>query len=126
MAFINDTSLDALLQDIQDNVEALYICSQEPATVAEATTTYALGVKTSPSVAEPSDRTGGGREIVVASIADGTITATGTATHWALVKTSATSRLLATGALGSAQVVTNGNPFTLTQFAISVPDAIAA
>lgn len=124
MAFINDTELDALLQSIQDNVGALHICSQEPTTYTEATSTYTLGNKTSPTVAEPSDRSPNGREIVVSAITDGSVTATGTATHWAIVKTTATTRLMVTGALASSQGVTNGNTFTLTQFAIGVPDAV--
>ena len=49
--------------------------------------------------------------------------ANGTATHWAIVKASATSRLLATGTLDASQVVTSGNPFTLTALAVGVPDA---
>ena len=126
MAYISDTSLDALLQDIQDNAEELHICSAEPTTYAEATSTYSLGQKTSLSVAEPSDRSPNGREIVVAAISDGACDGTGTAAYWAIVKASATSRLLATGALASSQGVTSGNPFTLTSFAIGVPDAVSA
>jgi len=126
MAYINDTSLDAALQDIQDNAEELHICSQEPATYAEATATYSLGQKTSLSMAEPSDKAGGGREAIVAAISDGAVDGNGTVTHWAIVKASATSRLLATGSLDESQVVTSGNPFTLTAFAIGMPDAVSA
>ena len=123
MPYINDTELDAALNSIQDNVGALHICSQEPTTYAEAITTYSLGSKTSPTVAEPSDKAGGGREIVVSAITDGTVSADGTATHWAIVKTTATTRLMAAGALDASEVVSDGNPFTLTEFAIGLPDA---
>lgn len=124
MAYINDVELDALLQSIQDNVGTLHICTQEPADYIEAAVTYTLGNKVAPTVAEPSDRGGGGREIVVSAITDGDVTGDGTVTHWALVKTTATTRLLAAGLLGSSQAVTDGNPFTLTAFAIGVPDAV--
>ena len=124
MAFLPDSAYDALLNDVQDNVETLHICSAEPTSYAEATSTYDLGDKDSPTVAEPSDRGGGGREVVVSAITDGDVTATGTASHWALVKDSATAKLLATGALSAPQAVTSGNTFTLTQFAIGVPDAV--
>lgn len=124
MPYINDTELDALLNSIQTNVGALHICSQEPLDYTEATVTYTLGNKASPSVATPSDRTPNGREIIVSAITDGSVTGTGTATHWAIVKTSATTRLLCAGALSSSQAVTSGNTFTLTQFAIGVPDAV--
>ena len=124
MPFIDDTAFDLLLNDIQDNVEALHICSTEPTTYTEAVTTYSLGEKTTPTVAEPADRTPDGREIVISAITDGAVDVTGTAAFWALVKDSATSKLLATGDLAAPQGVTNGNTFTLTQFAIGVPDAV--
>ena len=53
MAYINDVELDALLQSIQDNVGTLHICSQEPADYTEASSTYTLGNKSAPTVAEP-------------------------------------------------------------------------
>ena len=124
MPYINDTSLDALLQDIQDNAEELHICSQEPITYVEATATYSLGVKTALSMIEPSDKVGGGRESVVAEIDDGVVTANGTVTHWAIVKATTTSRLLTTGALNVSQIVTEDNPFMLAEFAVGVPDAV--
>jgi len=124
MPYINDTALDALIQDIQDNGEELHICSQEPTTYVEATTTYSLGTKDGLSMAEPTDKAGGGRESVISAITDGVVDASGTATHWAIVKASATSRLLATGALDQSQGVILGNVFTLTEFAVGVPDAV--
>ena len=121
MPFLPDNSLDALLNYVQDSVTVLHICSAEPTTYAEATTTYDLGNKAAPSIAEPSDRTPNGRECVITAITDGSVTADGDASHWALVSG---SELLAAGALGSTQTVTNGNPFTLPQFAFGVPDAV--
>lgn len=123
MPYIPDTALDALLNDIQDNVEALHICSAEPANYA-GLAAVDLGNKQTPTMAEPSDRGGGGRECVVSAITDGNVTATDTATHWAIVKDTATSKLLAAGVLSAPQAVTSGNTFTLTQFAIGVPDAV--
>jgi hypothetical protein len=124
MPFIHDTALDALLADIQSNGEALHICDTEPTNYTEATATYSLGEKTSPTLNAPSDRGGGGREVVVDAITDGAVDVTGTADFWAIVKDSATSRLLAAGDLSAPQGVTNGNTFTLTSFAIGVPDAV--
>jgi len=123
MPYIPDSAFDALLNDIQDNVEALHICSAEPANYA-GVAAVDLGNKQTPTMAEPSDRGGGGRESVVSAISDGNITATGTASHWALVKDTATAKLLAAGDLASTQGVTNGNTFTLTSFAVGVPDAV--
>jgi hypothetical protein len=91
------------------------------ATYAEATSTYTLGNSTSLSIAAPSDRTGGGREVVIAAISDGSVSGTGTATHYAIVDTS-NSRLLATGSLSASQSVTSGNTFSLASFTIGIPD----
>ena len=124
MPFLHDTALDALLNDVYANGESLHICSALPGTYAEATSTYSLGEKTSPTINAQSDRGGGGREVVIDAITDGAVDVTGTADYWAIVKDSATSRLLAAGDLSSPQAVTNGNTFTLTSFAIGVPDAV--
>lgn len=121
MPFIPDAAYDALLNYIQDSVTVLHICSTEPVTYAEATSTYDLGNKATPTVAEPADRAGNGREIVISAITDGSVTADGDADSWALVSGAV---LLAAGQLASSQTVTNGNTFTLAQFAIGVPDAV--
>lgn len=124
MPFIHDTALDALLNDVYTNGESLHICSTEPVTYTEAVTTYSLGEKTSPTINAQSDRGGGGRECIVDAITDGAVDADGTAGFWAIVKDSATARLLVAGELSASQGVTNGNTFTLTSFAIGVPDAV--
>jgi hypothetical protein len=124
MPFLHDTALDLLLSDVINNGESLHICSALPANYTEATSTYSLGEKTSPTINAASDRGGGGREAVVDAITDGAVDVTGTADFWAIVKNSATSRLLAAGDLSAPQGVTNGNTFTLTSFAIGVPDAV--
>lgn len=122
MAYLNDEVLDSGLDWLDTNGTRLDICSQEPATYGEATTdgTYSLGYKSGISIAAPSDRGAGGREVVISAITDGTVTETGTATHWAI--TNGSDTLVATGALSSSQAVTDGNTFTLAQFAIGIPD----
>ena len=124
MPFLHDTALDALLADIDDNAESLHICSALPANYTEAATTYSLGEKTALVVDPPSDRGGGGREVIIPAITDGAVDVTGTADFWAIVKNTATPRLLAAGDLSAPQGVTNGNTFTLTAFTIGVPDAV--
>lgn len=122
MSFISDYVLDAALAKLDTEANRLDICSQEPTTYAEATSTYTLGNKTSLSVGAPADRTPNGRKVTVASFSDGSVTGTGTASHWAVVDT-VNSRLLATGALSASQAVTNGNTFSLAAFDIGIPDA---
>lgn len=121
MATLNDRVLDSGLSVLDTEANKIVITSQEATTYTEANATYALGNSTSLSIAAPSDRSGGGREVVVAAITDGSITATGTATHYAIVDT-VNSRLLATSTLSASQSVTSGNTFTLASFTIGIPD----
>lgn len=122
MVYLNDTVLDDGLQYLTDNGGRLDICSQEPSTYTEATSTYTLGNKTSPTVGSPTNGDSNGRKVVISAITDGSVTGTGTATHWALTKTTATTALLAAQSLSSSQAVTNGNPFTTTAIDITIPD----
>ena len=121
MATLNDRVFDSGLTVLDTEANKIHITSQEATTYTEANATYALGNSTSLSIAAPTDRSGGGRKVVVASITDGSVTATGTATHFALVDTGNT-RLLATGSLSASQSVTSGNTFTLASFDIGIPD----
>ena len=122
MAFINDRVFDSGLAVLDTEANRLDICSQEPVSYTEATSTYTLGNKTSYAVGSPQDGVTNGRRVVAPAITDGTVTGTATATHWAIVDTG-NSRLLATGALASSQAVTSGNVFTLAAFNITIPDA---
>jgi hypothetical protein len=123
MAFINDRVFDNGLTVLDTEANRLDICSSEPTTYAQATSTLTLGNKTSLSVGAPEDRSPNGRKVVVAAItSNGNVTATGTASHWAVSDT-VNSRLLATGVLSASQAVTNGNTFTLGAFDIGIPDA---
>ena len=118
--WFHDDALDAQLNVVKNNSENLYLCSAQPATFAEANTTYKLGTKATPTFTGPADHTSG-RKITVDAISGGTVSATNTATHWALTDDSA-SKLLATQALSAPQSVTSGNTFSLPAFIISVPD----
>jgi len=122
MAFLIDAALDAGLDYVRTNATAIYLCSQEPTTRTEAVTTYALATKASPTINVPSDRAGGGREITIAAFADGSVTATGTATHYAIVSG---TELLATEALTSSQAVTILNTWEITSATaiVGFPDA---
>ena len=46
MAYMNDLLFDLILQETETSGTRLDICSQEPATYAEATSAYTLGNKT--------------------------------------------------------------------------------
>lgn len=121
MATLNDRVFDNGLTVLDTEANRIDITSQEATSYTEATSTYTLGNSTSLSIGAPQDRSGGGREVVVAAITDGSVTGTGTATHYAIVDT-VNSRLLATGSLTASQAVTSGNTFTLSSVAIGIPD----
>jgi len=121
MASLNDRVFDNGLTVLDTEANKILITSQEATTYTEANSTYALGNSTSLSIGAPQDRTGGGREVVVAAVSDGSVTGNGTATHYAIVDT-VNSRLLATGGLTTSQVVTPGNTFSLGSFTIGIPD----
>lgn len=121
MATLNNRVFDNGLSVLDTEANKILVTSQEATTYTEANATYALGNSTSLSIGAPADRIGGGREVTVAAISDGSVTGTGTATHFAVVDTLNT-RLLATGSLTASQAVTSGNTFTLGAFTIGIPD----
>jgi len=123
MATLNNRVFDQGLSVLDLEANQIHVTSQEATSYAEAITTYTLGDSSSLSIGAPQDRTGGGREVVVAAISDGSITGTGTATHYAIVDTT-NSRLLATSTLTASQAVTNGNTFTLSAVSIGIPDPV--
>ena len=121
MATLDNRVFDNGLTTLDTEANKVLVTSQEASTYAEANSTYAMGNSTSLSIGAPADRSGGGRKVAVAAITDGSVTATGTATHYALVDTN-NSRLLATGSLTASQAVTSGNTFTLATFDVGIPD----
>lgn len=117
MPFLNDAHLDGGLSGLKSAADRIYICSAEPATYTAATSTNALGNKTltaggvfpgAIAAGSPS-----GRKLSTVAVTDGTVTATGTATHFAIVS-SASTRLDVAQALSASQAVTSGNQFSLT------------
>lgn len=123
--FIANEVFDTGLSQLTTIVENLYICNAQPTTFAEASSTFKLGTKASPSITGPTDGgAGGGRQVTVGAISDGTVDATGTASHFALTDDSA-SLLLIAGDLAATQSVTLGNTFTLTAINIQIPDPTA-
>jgi hypothetical protein len=121
MAYINDEVFDQGLDYADTNGTRIDICSQEPVSYAAATSTYTLGNKTGLNTGATQNGASSGRRVIVPAITDGSVTGTGTATHWALTDGSAV--LIATGALTSSQAVTSGNTFTLDAISITIPDA---
>lgn len=123
MAYLNDRVFDNGLTVLDTEANKILITSAQPATYTEANVTYALGNSTTLSIGAPAARSGGGRQVTIAAISDGSVTATGTASHYAIVDT-INSRLLAAGSLTATQVVTSGNTFTLTSTTVGIPGPV--
>lgn len=116
MAYLNDNTLDNGLAALKAAASHIYICSTEPATYTAATSTNALGNKNfgAGSVFPGAIAAGApsGRKLATAAVTDGAVTATGTASHYAVVASAAT-RLEAANSLSSSQAVTSGNVWTM-------------
>jgi hypothetical protein len=120
MAFLANDIFDSGLNVLNTATTTIYITSQEATTRTEATATYDLG-NVAVSIPAAVDRTasGGGRKVAVPAVTTGSVTDTGTASHYAIVDG---TRLLVTGALSASQAVTSGNSFSLATFDIGIPD----
>lgn len=126
MPLLADRVYDNGLTVLDTEANAIYICNAEPATYTAATVTNALGNATGGAytgIGAPAAGTPNGRQVTVNAITAGTVTGTGTASHYAIVDT-VNSRLLATAALTATQAVTSGNTFTLTSFTVRIPAAV--
>ena len=122
MATVGNRVFDAGLNVLDTEANRVDICSQEPTSYAEATSTYSLGNTTSISISSPTDGDTSGRKVTVSAISGASVTGSGSATHFAITDTS-NSRLLITGSLsGGGQTVTTGNTFALNALDIEIPD----
>ncbi len=119
MSYLSNNVYDQGLNYLDANGVRLDICSQEPTTYAQATSTYSLGNKIGYNVGVPGPGTPNGRAVTCPAITDGNVTGTGTVTSWAI--TNGSNELLAAGPLAASQAVTGGFTFTLAAFTIRIP-----
>lgn len=122
MPYLDNTIYDSGLTELTTNGNRLDICSQEPTSYVEATSTYTLGTSTI-TINSPTDRTAGGREVEVNAVINQPVTSTGTATHYAIIDDSSNT-LLATNTLTESQAVTSGNNFSVSPFKIGIPSPV--
>lgn len=125
MVYLNDRVLDFGIDILNTEADRIDICTQEPTTYTEATSTYTKGNKdhgaSGSAFGAPADRTPTGRKVSSTAVTDGAVTGTGTVTHYAVTEVGNT-RLLAANSLASSQAVTSGNVFSLPSFDIGIPD----
>lgn len=120
MVFISDEVFDGGLDYADTNGDSLTVTSADPGGVYATVTGNALAVEVV-NTAVPEDGAADGRRVIVPAITAGSITATGTASHWAL--TNGTDTVIASGALTATQAVTSGNSFTLDAISVTIRDA---
>lgn len=123
MAYLDNRVYDNGLSVLDTEVNSLVICNAEPDTFAEANSTFKLGEAVGanfPGIGAPAAGVPNGRQVTVAAVTNGQVTAGGTASHYALIDT-VNSRILAAGPLAATQVVTSGNVFTLPAFTVRIP-----
>lgn len=123
--YLDNSILDSGLASLKSGADKIFICSAEPATYTQATSTYALGnYNFGAGSVFPSAIANGspsGRQLVSAAVTNGSVTGTGTATSWAIVASGSTL-LLASYSLSASQVVTSGNTFTLGAITVRLPN----
>jgi len=120
--WISDDALDTYLNCIRSNCDKMIICSQQPTTYTEATTTYALAtadmtVNTDYTLA---NGTASGRKITTAVKSNITPTGTGGGNHVAFCQSGASKLWLVTNC--SEQNIVAGNPINIPAFTYEALD----
>lgn len=116
----NDSVLDAMLDKIATGT-ILTVCSAQPATRAEAVTTYKLAdVVIDSGDFTKSNGSVSGRKVTIAQQDNADVDATGTATHVAVCDGS--DVLYVTTC--TSQVLTSGNKVTTPAWSIEVSDPV--
>jgi hypothetical protein len=117
-----DAMLDAALDYIKNGATQICVCSTQPTTYAQATSTYKLALRsglTSGSFTGPGDGDGPGRKLTVNQQATITVDTGGDAQHIALC--SADTLLYVTTC--TLQTLTGGNTVTIPAWDIELADA---
>jgi len=119
----NDAVLDAALSYVQNNTTQEAVCSAQPTTYAEATSTYKLALKTgltSGSFTGPTNGDTSGRKLTVNQQASITVDSSGDATHIALCSGS----VLLYVTTCTTQTLSSGNTVTVPAWDIEIADAV--
>jgi len=124
---VDDTVLDAALNQIKTTADKLVVCIGAPATYAEANANSPTGKRCGQKAIAAANFTGpsngdtSGRKLAVNQQTGITVDVSGTADHVALVDDTA-SVLLAVTSLSASQVVTAGNTMTVNAFDLEIAD----
>jgi len=121
MPFLNDRVYDNGLSVLDTEATHLHITTSEISVfgnLAAATVgNKSLGAS---DIGAPAAGTPNGRQVTIAALTGGSVTANGTASHYAIVDQT-NSRILAAAPLSASQVVTSGNTFSTSSQTIRIP-----
>ena len=120
-ATISDGVFDAALNYLETNGTGVHITSADPTNWA-GLSAVTLGNETGCTYTGPADGTSG-RKTVLDEITSGSVTGTGTASHFVI--TNGTDTVYVVQELSATQSVTSGNTFTLTACTIQLSDPTA-
>ena len=117
--WINDAALDVIL-DYIDQCDAMYLCSAQPTTYTEASSTYALADVAMTPDTDYTKANGdtSGRKVTVAAKSSVTVDTSGTATHIALTD----GTVLVAVTTCTSQAVTGGNTVNFPAWDIEISD----
>ena len=118
----NDSMLDAAFDWVRARVTKINVCSTQPTTYAEATSTYMLaqGTLTSTGITLAAGDTSG-RKMHVASQSGLSVSTTATAAHVALTGSTGSTLLVVTTC--TTQALTTGNTVNIPAFDQEILDA---
>lgn len=116
----NDAFLDAAFAYISTNYDELYLCSAQPATYAEASSTYKLAgiTGTNGDVTGPANGDTSGRKLTIDAQTGISVTGSGDVTHVAIC--SSDTLLYVTTC--TTQTVTSGNTASTSAWDIEIAD----
>ncbi len=119
---VHDDVFDGALNIIKNNATRICVCSTQPTTYAEATSTYKLAIKTitSSDFTGPANGDVSGRKLTSNAQSGLTVDASGTAAHIALCD-SANSKLLYVTTCTS-QALTAGNTTNIPAWDVEIAD----
>lgn len=119
MPYVHPDVLDSGLSVLDEATATLHLCSARPTTRAEALS-LSLGNKAGITISAPADRSPSGRKVTISAVSVGTVTAAGTATHYAVIDA---TRLLVEGTLTAPVVCPLGGTFETAAVDIGKPGA---
>ena len=120
----NDTMLDQALNWIKTNADALYVCSTQPTTYAQASTSYKLAAKTSYSITgSPANGDSSGRKIATNAASSVSVASAGSAQHVAITGSISSTQTLLYVTTCSTKALGTSDKVNIPAFDIEIADA---